>query len=132
MVQEKAEEIQVLDPIMRQIYSRKKAIYDDLPADMVLEDLLERAHERVGSDGYRNLSKELSELDGAGGVPSAAPSPGAQVMTGAGGGGSRRAAGPPAGGNWSKTKAFEGLMRSGSDSQDEMKSTTEVLKERGF
>lgn len=132
IVRDRAEEIRVLDPVMRQIRSSHMAFYEGMPSDAVLEDLLERAHDRVGRQGYESLSMELQSLD-AGGAPAAtgAPNPGAQIRTGSGGG-AARARTTPANGDLSKTRAFDALMKSRSDSVDETRNITEVLRERGF
>jgi len=129
----RAKEIDVLRPIMSEIYMRDQDLYEGLPKDRALDLLLERANERAEAIRGRAFFQEIREAFGPDGTP--APGHAAPGQTGAlphPGAGLRRAGSSPGVADWSNTPSFNRLWKSRSESYDEHRTIMDILKERGF
>ena len=128
--QHHAKDIEELRPIMDEIYYAKPWLYDRLPENLLLTELIERARERQAAMNGVTLYREVTQGFGGNGIPANAAPGTAGALPQAGGGQGRR---PAAGAitDYSNTPAMNRLWRSRSDSRDEMKALTDILKERG-
>lgn len=126
-------EIDKLAPVMDEIYFRDKDIYDALPQARSFNLILERARERQAAIDATNYHREITEAFGGNGTP-ALPNaaPGTTGALPSGGTGAGRRPNSQAITDYSNTPAMNRLWRSRSDSREEMKGITDVLKERGF
>jgi len=125
-------EIDKLAPIMDEIYFRDRDLYDSLPQARSLTMILERARDRQAAIDAANYHREITGLFADNGTPAtnAAPGNGGSLPSGGVGAGRRPNNGAPL--DYSNTPAMNRLWRSRSDSRDEMRAVTDVLKERGF
>jgi len=132
VLQERSAEIQELQPIMDEIYYSKPGFYDRMPKDVAVTDLLERARDRHAAIQASQFYQELRGAPGGNGIPASDAAPSTTgALPPAGGGPARR---PAAGAitDYSNSPAMNRLWRSRSDSREETKAVTDVLKEREF
>ena len=125
-------EIARLAPVMDEIYAQDRDIYDALPEARSFTMILGRARERQAAIDATNYHREITEAFGGGnGSPGVATPPPSGALPSAGTGSGRR---PNTQGitDYSNTPAMNRLWRSRSDSREEMRAVTDILKERGF
>lgn len=129
--QENADRIEALRPVMNQIYQQDIDLYEALPKDRALDLLLERATERYEAMRARTFFDDLRKETGIGGTPAnAAPQQTGALPTGSGSG--RRPGGSQAVSDWSQTPNFNRLWKARSESVEEDRAITSILRERGF
>jgi hypothetical protein len=125
-------EIDKLAPIMDEIYFRDRDLYDSLPQTRSLTMILERARDRQAAIDATNYHREITEAFGGNGTPAPNAAPGNSGSLPSGGVGTARRPNNGAISDYSQTPAMNNLWRSRSDSREEMKAITDILKERGF
>jgi hypothetical protein len=126
------QEIEKLAPIMDEVYLRDRDLYDSLPQSRSFSMIFERAKDRQAAIDAANYHREITEAFGGNGTPAGNAAPGQSgSLPSAGTGAGRR---PQTQGitDYSNTPAMNRLWRSRSDSREEMKAVTDILKERGF
>jgi hypothetical protein len=132
MRRERHAEIEELRPVMDEIYYAKPWLYDRMPQHEALTELLDRAKDRQAAHNAVTYHQEMKAAYGDNGTPAPGAAPSTTgALPQAGGGQARR---PAAGAttNYSETPAMNRLWKSRSDSREEMKAVTDILKERGF
>jgi len=129
--EQQSADIERLRPIMNDMYYQEQDLYESLPKDRSLNLLLQRAKERDEALRARQFYSEIKDSIGPNGTP-AEPNaaPGTTGALPQGMPGRRAAQTTPS--DWSNTQNFNKLWKTRSDSTEEMKSITEILKERGF
>jgi hypothetical protein len=125
-------EIDKLAPIMDEIYARDRDLYDALPQGRALTAILERARDRQAAIDAANYHRELTEAYGSNGTPAGHAAPGTTGSLPSAGTGAGRRPQNGAISDYSNTPAMNRLWRSRSDSREEMRAVTDILKERGF
>lgn len=131
--QQNQAEIEKLAPIMDDIYQRDRDIYDSLPQARSFTMILDRARERQAAIDATNYHREITEAFGGNGTPVETAAPGTSGALPSGGtGNGRRPATNRGITDYSNTPAMNRLWRSRSDSREEMRAITDILKERGF
>jgi len=126
-------EIEKLAPIMDDIYLRDRDLYDSLPQNRSFAMILDRARDRQAAIDAANYHREITEAFGGNGTPAANAAPGqGGSLPSAGTGAGRRPQAPGGISDYSNTPAMNRLWRSRSDSREEMRAVTDILKERGF
>lgn len=131
--QQNQAEIERLAPIMDELYARDRDIYDSLPQTRSFGLILERARERQAAIDATNYHREIQEAFGGNGTPAPNAAPGTSGALPSGGtGNGRRPATNRGITDYSNTPAMNRLWRSRSDSREEMRAITDILKERGF
>jgi len=123
-------EIEELRPFMDELYLKHRAIYDGMPQVEALNLLVENARDRKEAYRARAYHQEISQILGGNGTPANA-APGQTGALPGGTAGRRVDANQPVA-NWSDTPAFNRLWKARSDSVDEMRAVTDILKERKF
>jgi hypothetical protein len=129
------QEIDKLAPIMDEIYARDRDLYDALPQSRSFNMILERARDRQAAIDATNYHREITEAFGGNGTPApgqAAPGTSGALPSGGTGAGRRPQAQGQGITDYSNTPAMNRLWRSRSDSREEMRAVTDILKERGF
>lgn len=128
-------EIAKLAPIMDDIYVRDRDLYDSLPQSRSFNMILDRARDRQAAIDAANYHREITEAFGGNGtpaVPNAAPGQNGSLPSAGTGAGRRPQALGQGITDYSNTPAMNRLWRSRSDSREEMRAVTDILKERGF
>lgn len=126
-------EIEKLSPLMDDIYFRDKDLYDSIPQSRSFNMILDRARDRQAAIDAANYHREITEaLGGTNGTPAPNAAPGQFGALPSGGTGAGRRPNTGAITDYSRTPAMERLWRSRSDSREEMKAITDILKERQF
>lgn len=128
-----AQKINMLQPVIDDLYRQNPRLYDSLPRDQALSLLVERAEERVKAWQGQEFHREMQEVFGANGGAATAP-PGQHGTLPAGGGGGQSVTTPanqPPSGGWSTTPLMQNLWRTPSDGQDELRTVMGILRERG-
>lgn len=124
------QDIEQLRPFMDEVYVEDREIYDSLPPDRALPLLVKRAKDRKEAYKARAYHQEITALLGGNGTPASNAAPGQSGALPSPGSAMRRPE-PAQGGDWSNTPTFNRLWKSRSDSVDEMKVVTDILRERG-
>ena len=120
-------EIERLTPVMDQLYSEDRNVYDALPKDVAVLKLLKDA--RTQDIANRGV-KLYQEFFGTTTPAPSAPTSGASVPSG--GGTTRLNGTPAANGNYAKTEGMKQLWRVAGGGFDEDRALMKVLEERGF
>jgi hypothetical protein len=124
-----SEEIEKYRPLMSKLYVKDRTLYEGKPATVVLKHLLSRAKEVEAADRAGQFFHQMQGLEDSGGTATVEPDErGALPSSGTS---TRAASAPSDQGKYSETKGFKRLWNTRPDSADEMKSITDVLKERG-
>lgn len=126
------QEIDKLAPIMDDIYLRDRDLYDALPQSRSFGMILDRARDRQAAIDAANYHREITEAFGGNGTPAGNAAPGQTGSLPSAGTGAGRRPNTQGITDYSNTPAMNRLWRSRSDSREEMRAVTDILKERGF